>query len=263
MEIKELISSGKLELYVYGALPASESSEITQKLREYPEIKAEVEEIEAALIHLSAEAAPYDPKDLFQAIKNKLSEKEAIRQVPPKRFRIPAYMGWAASLLLLAGLFFLFDQNQDLKRSLETMTLRNAEFEAQIAAAREDAEKTQELLEVLRDRNIKKIPLQGQEIAPESYAAVYWNEEQQTTFIDAKELPAAPEGMVYQVWSLKLDPLAAVSIGLLDDLDKDADKIFRLENPNSSEGFGITLEPEGGSETPTLENLYTLGTVSI
>ena len=34
-----------------------------------------------------------------------------------------------------------------------------------------------------------------------------------------------------------------------------------LENANESEAFGITLEPEGGSETPTLEQLYTLGAV--
>ena len=36
---------------------------------------------------------------------------------------------------------------------------------------------------------------------------------------------------------------------------------FTLENANESEAFGITLEPEGGSETPTLEQLYTLGAV--
>ena len=38
-------------------------------------------------------------------------------------------------------------------------------------------------------------------------------------------------------------------------------KIFTINNTNSSEAFGITLEPEGGSKTPTLEQLYTLGTV--
>jgi len=35
-----------------------------------------------------------------------------------------------------------------------------------------------------------------------------------------------------------------------------------LKNINISEGFGITLEPAGGSETPTMEQLYALGTVS-
>jgi hypothetical protein len=29
-----------------------------------------------------------------------------------------------------------------------------------------------------------------------------------------------PEGMVYQVWALKLDPLTPTSIGLLENFDK-------------------------------------------
>ena len=38
-------------------------------------------------------------------------------------------------------------------------------------------------------------------------------------------------------------------------------KIFSIANPNDSQAFGITLEPEGGSKTPTLEQLYTIGVV--
>ena len=213
-----------------------------------------------ALLRLSGEAAPYDPGDVFNSIKNRLLRKEK-RQV--RRNPLPQYLGWAASFLLLVGMFFLFEQNQDLRKALQALTAENSSFEAQIAEAREDAEKTRELLELLRDRNILKVPLAGQEIAPESYAAVYWNQEEGTAFIDARELPPPPAGMVYQVWSLKLDPLAASSIGLLEDLVTDDDKIYRLQNSNASEGFGITLEPAGGSESPTLENLYTMGTVSI
>lgn len=46
MDINEYISSGILELYVYGALSESESAEVTRTLREYPEVRQEVEEIE-------------------------------------------------------------------------------------------------------------------------------------------------------------------------------------------------------------------------
>ncbi len=35
-----------------------------------------------------------------------------------------------------------------------------------------------------------------------------------------------------------------------------------MMNPNDSEAFGITLEPEGGSKMPSLDQLYTLGTVA-
>jgi len=48
----------------------------------------------------------------------------------------------------------------------------------------------------------------------------------------------------------------------LDSFTADTNKIFTIKNANNSEAFGITLEPEGGSITPTLEQLYTLGAVS-
>lgn len=263
MEIKDYISSGKLELYVYGVLPESESAEITRVLREHPEIKAEVDEIETALVSLSAGAAPKNPEHLLMSIMEKISNKD--RQIPAigKRSHWREYAGWAASILLLIGMFVLYNENQELERSLRASQIENAQMEERIVEARENTEKTRDLLEVLRDRNIRRVPLPGTETAPEAYAVAYWNEDENTTYIDAQELPEPPRGMVYQVWSLKLNPLAATSIGILEDFTTDRNKIFKLSNENLSEGFGITLEPEGGSETPTLENLYSMGVVSI
>ena len=118
------------------------------------------------------------------------------------------------------------------------------------------------MLSVLRDKKITRIPLQSQGVAPDAYATVYWNKEQNKAYIDAKELPTPPRGKVYQVWSLQLEPLTPTSIGLLDEFSMDDNKILTLENPNTSEAFGITLEPEGGSESPTMEQLYVLGAVA-
>jgi hypothetical protein len=135
-------------------------------------------------------------------------------------------------------------------------------MEEQIANAREDAEKAEELLAVIRDRNVQRIPLKGQQVAPEAFASVYWNTQENTAYIDAKELPEPPRGKVYQVWSLTMQPLTPTSLGLLANFEADDNKVFSLENPNQSEAFGITLEPEGGSETPTMDQLYVLGTVA-
>ncbi len=262
MDIQEYISSGILELYVYGALTEEESKEVTRILREHPEVKKEVEEIENALQQLAFSTAPYNPEATLAVLKQKLSDK-GVRRLETKR-RTPwvSYIGWAASLLLFAGLFFLIQDNNQLREKLNAQRAKAAQFEQQIADARENIEKTKELLSALRDKEVSRIQLQGQDIAPGAYASVYWNKEEQKAYIDAKELPPPPRGKVYQVWSLKLDPLTPTSIGLLDDYMQDENKIFLLENPNDSEAFGITLEPEGGSDSPTLEQLYVLGAVA-
>ena len=48
----------------------------------------------------------------------------------------------------------------------------------------------------------------------------------------------------------------------LDSFTADTNKIFTINNANESEAFGITLEPAGGSASPNLEQLYTLGAVA-
>jgi len=261
-DINEYIQSGILELYVYGALTEAESAEVSATLKQYPEVQEEVAQIENSLMQLSAAAAPFNPEQLINSIKQKLSGSEKVIPITRKKSSVVPYIGWAASLLFLLGLFVLFNRNNELQNSVQALQAEKAQMESQIAEARNNAERSQQLLAVLRDRNIVRVPLNGQQVAPEAYAIAYYNKEDNKTYIDAKDLPEPPRGMVYQVWSLKMQPLTPASIGLLDKFEEDDNKIFELSNSNLSEGFGITLEPAGGSETPTMEQLYTLGTVS-
>ena len=121
---------------------------------------------------------------------------------------------------------------------------------------------TKEVLDIIRDTKNTVITLGGQAVAPTSYAKVYWNKQTQVVYIDAAGLPEPPEGKVYQVWSLKLSPtLTPTSIGLLENFKTDSNRVFAVSKTGDAEAFGITLEPAGGSTSPTMEQLYTLGKV--
>lgn len=263
MDVQEYIASGILELYVAGILSEKENLEVHTYAQEYPEIKAEIEAIEAAILEISKNATKSTPDD-FDTLKTRLNGNDETKVVPiqAKPTSWTAYIGWAASILLAIGLFWVYNENKALESELELVESQNQQLEEQIADSNTSLEKTQDLLNTLRDQNISVIPLSGQEVSPGSYAKAYWNKQEEKVFIDAQGLPEPPEGFVYQVWSLKLSPLTPTSMGLLDDFAMDDNKVFALNNPNDSEAFGITLEPAGGSETPTLEQLYTLGVVS-
>jgi anti-sigma-K factor RskA len=117
-------------------------------------------------------------------------------------------------------------------------------------------------LNVIRNEKNTVVNLAGQTVAPTSFAKIYWNKETSTVYVDAKGLPEPPEGKVYQIWSLKLSPtLTPTSIGLLEDFKGNNEKLFAVSGTSDAEAFGITLEPAGGSKTPTMEQLYTLGKV--
>ena len=261
MDVQEYIASGILELYVAGILSDKENLEIANYAKEYPEIQKEIEAIEASILELSKKASP-GLNYSFSSIMGKINKEVNVIALNERRSPVMMYVGWAASILLAVGLFWMYQQNQELKLDLEVVEQQNTTLEQQIADTDSSLEKTKELLNTIRDQNISVIPLGGQEISPSSFAKAYWNKENQKVFIDAKGLPEPPDGFVYQVWSLKLSPLTPTSMGLLEDFSSDENKVFALNNPNESEAFGITLEPAGGSESPTLEQLYTLGVVS-
>ena len=262
MEVEKYIASGILELYVAGALTPEENLEVQHYAIQYPEIKKEIEAIEAAMLELTRTTSPKMSEDGFTKIKAELDDVIPFMPASSKK-KTPwgSYLGWAAAVLFAAGTLWMYLQNTSLKSEIEISNQEKENLEEIISTTREEIANKESLLDELRDKNVTVIALGGQAVSPNSYAKAYWNQEEQKVIIDAKGLPDPPPGFTYQVWSLKLDPLTPTSIGLLDDLTSNETKLFTLENPNPSEAFGITLEPEGGSETPTLEQLYTLGAV--
>ncbi|WP_027124728.1 anti-sigma factor [Gelidibacter mesophilus] len=268
MDITAYIDSGILELYVAGALSENENKEVYEHMRKHPEILHEVLEIEAAIIKLTATTSRNTNARLFESIRQKLKPNGSDTATEPKVISIAkpkynwlTYTGWAAAILIGAALFWTLNQNQELETRLVDTQIEKNNLEEQIANSKTDLEATKNFLNVLRDKNIIVVPLGGQGEFANTYAKVYWNKKDNSIYLDAQGLPEAPAGKVYQVWSLKLDPLTPTSLGTIDDFNTDDNKIFTIANANESEAFGITLEPEGGSETPTMDQLYTLGVV--
>ncbi|EAQ41341.1 anti-sigma factor [Polaribacter sp. MED152] len=259
MNSKDYIASGILELYVAGSLSEKENEEVHNAILENPELLSEVESIEKAIVQLTA-FAKKDAKYSFEDIKDKLANNEpkVIPLTKPKS-NWKTYMGWAAAVILGSTLILSILQNNQLK---EQLALEKQTLEAQIDSASTSLAAAEKLIEVFRDKDIVSVPLNGQTVYPEAYAKVYWDKKTNSIYLDAKGLPEPPKGKVYQVWSLKLSPLTPTSLGTLDSFTADANKIFTIDNANESEAFGITLEPAGGSESPNLEQLYTLGAVA-
>lgn len=264
MDVNKYITSGILELYVAGTLSEEENLEVNRNAEQYPEIKKEILAIETAILALSKAAAPMRSGSKgFNDIERRIAAigDSKVITMTDRKTNWFTYVGWAASILLATGMLWMYYQNTQLKSEINVASQTNEVLEQQIFEANTSLEKSKELLNTIRDKNIEVIALGGQTVSPNSYAKAYWNKEEQKVFIDAQGLPEPPDGMVYQVWSLKLSPLTPTSMGLLEDFKNDDNKVFAFANPNESEAFGITLEPAGGSESPNLEQLYTLGAV--
>lgn len=266
MDIKAYIESGILELYVAGTLSEKENEEVYALMQKHPEILQEVLEIEAAIVKLTASTSQRDSNHILQRIKQSLGfndDDAKVISIAKPKYNWITYTGWAASILLSVGLLWTVNQNNQLQSDIQVAETQQSLLETQIENSKNSLEEANTLISVLRDDNISKIPLAGQGNFADTYAKVYWDKNSNRIFLDAQGLPDPPEGKVYQVWSLTLSPLTPTSLGTIDSFTTDTNKIFEIENANESEAFGITLEPAGGSESPTMEQLYTLGVVSV
>ncbi|MFV8369427.1 anti-sigma factor domain-containing protein [Flavobacterium sp. LB2R40] len=261
METKEYIESGILELYVYGLLSETENEEVNTMAKNNPEIQAEIIAIEKAIVALSSSFSPFHSVANYEKIKAKLELKHSgVIQLEPTKNK-SHYIGWAAAILLLVGIGYQYNQLNQTSTQVANTEIENAKLEKKFNDLQLKNTSIKTSLAVVRDTNNTIVSLAGQAVAPESSAKVYWNQDTKVVYIDAAGLPEPPEGMVYQVWALKLSPLTPTSIGLLKDFDVNEQKLFAVNNANEAEAFGITLEPKGGSLSPTMEQLYTLGKV--
>ncbi len=255
MDTKDYIESGILELYVYGLLDETQNKEVLEMSKKHKEVEQEIVAIEKSILSLSSSFSPFLSVQNFEKIKSGLEIKHSkIIELKPTSSRYN-YVGWAAAALFLLFIGYQYQQQSILKDA-------NKELNETIVSSENENRKTNELLNIIRDNNNTVIALAGQTVDPSASAKVYWNKETQKVYIDASGLPTPPEGKEYQVWSLKLKPaLTPTSIGLLSEFNQNGSKIFEVSKTQDAEAFGITLEPKGGSKTPTMEQLYTLGSV--
>jgi anti-sigma-K factor RskA len=103
------------------------------------------------------------------------------------------------------------------------------------------------------------ISLAGQEPAPEASAKIYWDVKGKRWVVTA-DLAPAPQGKVYQLWFVT--PAAKISAGLINP-NRAGHGFLVVSFPSNIARLAaaaITLEPEGGSQQPTMP-IYALGKI--
>lgn len=262
MDTSAYIASGILELYVFGLLTEDENREVHALAVQHPEIDAEILDIEKAVINLSYAVSPQLSAANYERIREKLIEKHSNDTIPlhPKPNKTAQYLGWAAAVVFMFGFGYQYIKYNEATKEVQSASAQRTKFEQLLAQSEKSNKAKEQALAVLRSTDNTIIKLEGQEASPKAYAEVYMNKTNGEIYVDVAGLPAAPEGKVYQVWALKLEPFTPTSIGIITDKDQNG-SIFKMDSYNGPQAFGITLEPAGGSKSPTLEQLYTLGKV--
>ena len=272
--IEAYISSGVIEAFVLGQLTEAETKELLQYASEHKEVRNAIDETEETLYALGQKGSIAPPstskKRLFDDLGLKIESEEVLSPAnslkeeikkETKSFSIYPFLAAAASIVAVIGIAFsvhFYNQWQDTEARLSSIIAENQSIAQQYNVVRNQLDQYAENVEILRQPGIETIPMQGLDIAPEAQAVVHWNKQTNEVFLNAKQMPSNEIKNQYQLWAI-VDG-KPVGIGVFD-VAGDMTRLLKMKTTKAASAFAITLEPRGGSENPTMENMYVIGQI--
>lgn len=258
MNIEAYISSGKLEQYLLGLLSESEAQEVEQVAAAYPEVKAELNAMEDALSQYALARGIPMPAELPERIVLRwetLDKKSpaAPPAAPPKTDSGGSPVLPILAVLLLAalgGLLYFWFQNSDLEDNLNQAQANLQQLQDDCDNVRDTLNQTTLQLAILRSEGNETYIMRGLEDKnPGAVANVYYNNQTQNTYLDIRELPAPPQGQQYQLWGIGANGVQ--SLGVFDIPSGSGPVFLPVPYLPEIDVFAVSLEPAGGSPTPT------------
>jgi len=267
MNVTELISSGKLELYVAGSLPSDEMKEVADAIARHPEVAEEVNRIEAAIVALYASyAQPLSTEEMnnqVRAILRSESDHSLLPVTPPakqarlismSRFAVAAMVTGLVLSLALAG--YLGMQYNRLRDEVAGIRGRQEQMVQENDKLKKESQILETRFNVMKDILTKRVELKfipGNKFTSDnSFIVVYWHPPSQKLMVANAQLPDLPTNEQYQLWALLGNQ--QVDLGVFDTRNGQVPPEF-MKNIDAAQGFAVTVEPRGGSKTPTLSNI--------
>lgn len=112
------------------------------------------------------------------------------------------------------------------------------------------ARQNEEFIGFIKNPASKVVSLGGSEVAKSAGAFLLFDPVSKKAWLYAFNLPALPNGKVYQLWAIDDKPVSAGTFGL-DPGQKGRMLIKNLHDFSRMKKFAVTVEPDGGMPQPT------------
>ncbi|MEM6697691.1 MAG: anti-sigma factor [Bacteroidota bacterium] len=258
-EKEKILNSGILEQYALGLLEGEELRAAEAYLHKYPELREHIASIEDAMEMIVMQNGIQPPPALRQNILDEIDrlEQQTDRATPPSNNNntialLPILASLAAIGLVVIG-FLFFKKNQQLKNSY-------LQLERQYSTLQKSCTEKQAIASAERDYFLdpatQNVQLEGNNSAPEALVVVYFNEDKEKALLNIVNLPKPPANKQYQLWADVDGHMESMGVFDADNLD-----LQEMTFAARASSLNITLEPLGGSEEATVEELRASGKV--
>jgi anti-sigma-K factor RskA len=235
-----------LALHALGALEGNERISLEDHLQECASCRRDLEQLrgDAALLALTT-SGPRPPARAKSRLMDAIASEPKLRTVKSRQPWWSA-LGWAAAAAMVLLAAILWNQNARLKSNARESEALTAQQQAQLAEAR----RIVDTLMAQDAMHVSVLPV-GMTPPPEG-KAIYSRERNGLIFV-ASNLHPLPAQKAYELWLIPMQG-APIPAGMFKP---DAHGGAMVVNPPLPAGveakaFAITIEPEQGSNTPTM-----------
>ena len=275
MDLSCIILSGDLELYVLGLLPQDEADKVAQLALLFPEVREELDRISLSLEDVANKAEGGPSPAVKDRLMDKLrvlkaEEQQAIVKegsvpdkkssglvVPmdaPRKNRAPLMAASVIALVVSIGaVIYLLQQNNSRTQQVTALQQQVNVLQQNSSEQQQQLQASTQALALWQNNAVRKLDLTSVPGKPAALAKVFWNQQTGDVYLSDISLPAAPAGKQYQLWAI-VDG-KPVDAGMLSSGKRAVQKMKTFE---TAQAFAITLEKEGGSPTPTMEEMYVM-----
>jgi anti-sigma-K factor RskA len=267
VDIQEYISSGMVEAYVLGLATEEEAQEIELLRKQHPSLDEAITAFEISLEQQGIEQAVAPPMHLKEATWDKIEEASTSGKTPvAETDGAPALEApvislrsntwkWVAAATIVGFLatggysIFLYSKYQKLSNDFVALKKQNTAEKLRFNSLYAGVIKMQET-------NFQKVVLPGVKGHEQELVTVYYDTNNGDVYLLPVRLPKTPANKQYQLWAI-VDG-KPVDAGLLDETCTTLCKLKNIKNPQA---FAITLEKQGGSDVPTLNEMVVMGAI--
>lgn len=253
-----------LALHAMGALDnPQELAALQAHLGTCGECRRELEALRAdsALLAFSA-LGPKPPERARQRLLNAIAAEPRVE----RRTQKPLVMGrlrprWLSfvpvTVLLLLAIFSLLlgKDLRDTRFLLRQAHAREKQMQEQLDQERQRSAHAQEVLDMWNDPDAMRVTLiSNPKMRPQPLIKTIYKPEKGHILMMANNLAPLPPNKVYQLWLLPANGSAPMPAGTFrPDPGGNGMMLHPMESAGiNAKGFAVTIEPEGGSQTPTM-----------
>lgn len=257
MDINKYISSGIIEMYVMGLCSEDEKSELEMLRRQYPELnnailqyEKELEEKMQQEISLPSSEADERILKSFDSLQKPIAVIGDVADNKMKTMQWLKPAAAAAVILLAVSSYFnytLFKKNRkqeqvsktgDEKGNIPTLPLAD--------------------YNIMKNPTITPVAMYGVGLHAICRCTMFWDKKTGKIYMMIHHLPESSAGKDYQLWAMVNNKPVNVSVFKADIRGR----FIELKSvPAGTNGFIVTLEKTGGSQSPTVDETYLKGDI--